>query len=99
MNSCVYKKLGAFSVISGEDGQITDPNIVGKNIIVRVVGGSIVRNGASYGTYPSNITIDNKTGHIRWKGIPLDGLSYWEGEDKRYMISEKMCVIYEYGWF
>jgi len=72
---------------------------VGKNIVVRVVGGSIVRNGASYGTYPSSVFVDNKAGRIQWKGIPLDGLRYWEAEDEKYMVSEKICIVYEYGWF
>ena len=58
-----------------------------------------MRNGASYGTYPSTVSIDNKTGKIQWKGVSLDGLSYGEAGDEKYMISEKICIIYEYGWF
>lgn len=99
MNSCVYKKLGTFSVISGEDGQIVDTNIVGKNIIVRVVGGSLARDGVLYGTYPSSITVDKNSGVIRWKGIKLDSLTLGEDGYEETVFSKKLCIVYEYGWF
>jgi len=72
----VYKKLGTFSVISGKDGQIIDPNIVGKNIVVRVVGGSTIKDGVPFGTNFRSITIDRNSGVISWKGISITDLKF-----------------------
>ena len=95
VNDCIYKKLGTFSIISGEDGQITDPNIVGKNIIIRAVGGNLVCDGAFFGTTNEEFFVDKSAGTITWRGINQEGLTY-RGDA---VAVAKFCILYEYGWF
>nr|DAE97910.1 MAG TPA: hypothetical protein [Caudoviricetes sp.] len=80
---------------SGEDGQIVDPNIVGKNIVVRAIGGNIIQEGVFFGTSPKYITVDTRSGAIQWKGSQQSGVTY-KGES---VPVAKVCIVYEYGWF
>ena len=86
----VYKKLGEFTVTSQIDGEITDVNIIGKEVICFINNVELIQGGNSTRrTFPYKFMFDTTAGKISWNfqaiEVPYGSPIYYK-------------TTYEYGW-
>lgn len=86
----VYKKLGEFTVTSLIDGEITDVNIIGKEVICFIDNVELTQgeNSTIY-IFPDIFKFDTTAGKISWN---FQEKEMWHGPTAYYKAT------YEYGW-
>ena len=86
----IYKKLGEFTVTSLIDGEITDVNIIGKEVILFIDNVELIQGeNSTIHIFPDIFMFDTTAGKISWN---FQEKEMWHGQSIYYKAT------YEYGW-